>query len=155
MLNQRYRPVVHAVPAIALIWLLAGAGYRVAQSTQVTPDRVLAYEQSVNFAALTGTARADAILKLEGMITFLSLNERQQVWPDIITRWFAPMTDAERTQFLTATALPGFKQTPNPLDLMPPDQRQQALDEALKKLQAARAQMLTEPATNPPAAAPQ
>ena len=155
MLNQRYRPVVYAGPAIAVIWLLAGAGYRVAQSTQVTPDRVLAYEQSVNFAALTGTARADAILKLEGMITFLSLNERQQVWPDIITRWFAPMTEAERTQFLAATALPGFKQTPNPLDLMPPDQRQQALDEALKKLQAARAQMLTEPATNPPAAAPQ
>ena len=152
MFNQRYRPVAYAVPAIALIWLLAGAGYRVAQSTQVTPDRVLAYGQSFNLASLTGPARADAIRKLETMITFLSLTERQQIWPDVITRWFVPMTEAERTQFLTATALPGFKQTPNPLDLLPPDQRQQALDDALKKMQAARAQMLSEPASPPPAA---
>jgi len=155
MSNQRYRPVIQAVAAIAGVWLLAGAGYRLAQRFEITTDQVLAYEQSVDFSALSGADRAAALRKLEGMIGVLSLVERQQVWSDVMAHWFAAMTEAERAQFLATTALPGFKQTPNPLDLMPPDQRQQALDEALKKLQAARAQMLTEPATNPPAAAPQ
>ena len=67
------------------------------------------------------------------------------MWPEIQSRWVAGMTDAEQTQFLAATTLPGFKPALNPFDLLPADRRQQAVDEALKKLRDARAQSLSGP----------
>ena len=142
MSNLRYRPIVYAAGAIVAIWLLAGAGFRRALNSRITPDQVQDYEQSVAFPGLAGPDRAAALHRLATLVSALSLDERQQVWPDIVTRWYAAMTADERSQFLAATALPGFDQTPNPLDLLPPAQRQQAIDEALQRLRAERNQSL-------------
>ena len=140
MISQRYRPVVYAVPAIFSIWLLAAVGYRMAASLKWSPDKVGAYAESVDFARLTGPGRDLAIRQLEGMIGDLSLEEREQVWPPILNRWIAGMSPREKSQFLEATALPGFKQTPGAFDQLPPEQRQRAMDERLEQLRAARAQ---------------
>lgn len=145
MFNQRYLPVVQAVAAIAGIWLLAGVGYRLAQRAEITADQVQSYVQTVDLSGLTGADRAAAIQKLETLFNALSLADHQQVWPEIQSRWVAGMTDAEQTQFLAATTLPGFKPALNPFDLLPADRRQQAVDEALKKLRDARAQSLSGP----------
>jgi len=42
MLSQRQRPVLVAVAALALIWVAAIAGYKIAQNIKVTPDKVRA-----------------------------------------------------------------------------------------------------------------
>jgi len=139
VISQRYRPVVFAVPAIFIIWLLAVAGYRLAASLKWSPDKVGVYTASVDIARLTGSGRDRAIRQLEGMIDDLSLEEREQVWPPILKRWVAAMTQREKSQFLAATALPGFKQTPGAFDQLPPEQRQRAMDERLEQLREARA----------------
>ena len=139
MISQRYRPVVYAVPAIFVIWLVAAGGYNLAASLKWSPDKVVAYAGSVDLARLTGAVREQAIRRLEGMIDDLSLEEREQVWPPILNRWVAAMTPREKTRFLEATALPGFKQTPGAFDRLPPEQRQQAIDERLEQLREARA----------------
>ena len=139
MISQRYRPVIYAVPAIFVIWLLAVAGYHLAASLKWAPDKVGAYAESVDLARLTGSDRDHAIRQLEGMIEDLSLEDREQVWPPIWNRWVAAMTPRETSLFLDATALPGFKQTPGAFDQLPPEQRQQAIDERLEKLRKARA----------------
>ena len=145
MLSQRHRPIVYALIALVVIWVLAVAGYRVEDKSKMTADMVITYVESLDFASVTGTERSGAITQLETMFKGLSLDERQQVWPEIVSRWFAAMTEPERAQFLAATAAPGFKQKINPLDLLPADQRQQAIADRLKALEAARAQSLAEP----------
>ena len=143
MISQRYRPVVYAVPAIFVIWLLAVAGYRLAGSLKWSPDKVVAYADSVDLARLTGSVREQAIRRLEGMIDDLSLEEREQVWPPILNRWVGAMTQREKSQFLDATALPDFKQIPSAFDQLPPEQRQKAMDARLEELREARARDAT------------
>ncbi len=130
---------------MAGVWLLAGAGYRLAQRSEVTADQVLAYAQSVDLAGLAGPGRAAAILKFEAMFNVLSLDERQQVWPEIISGWFPSLTEAERTQLLKAASLPGFNPVPNAFDLLPPERRQKAIEDTLSKLRGVRNQSLSGP----------
>ena len=143
MISQRYRPVVYAVPAIFIIWLLAVAGYHLATGLKWSPDKVVAYAGSVDLARLTGAVREQAIRRLEGMIDDLSLEEREQVWPPILNRWVGAMTQREKSQFLDATALPDFKQIPSAFDQLPPEQRQKAMDARLEELREARARDAT------------
>jgi len=146
--------VLFAMPAILIIWLLAMAGYRVAGSFEITVDKVVAYDASVDVSRLTGADRTNAFQKLTVLLNSLALADRQQLWPQIIPRWLAAMNDGEKAQFLTATALPGFKQQLDPIDQLPPERRQQALDERLNRLRELRARETSGPvpattSTNP------
>ena len=143
MISQRYRPVVYAVPAIFVIWLVAAGGYNLAASLKWSPDKVGAYVASVDLAHLTGSGRDRSIRQLQGMIDDLSLEDREQVWPPIWNRWVATMTPREKSQFLDATALPDFKQIPSAFDQLPPEQRQKAMDARLEELREARARDAT------------
>jgi hypothetical protein len=135
MLTQRNRPIVYAVAAIAGIWLLAVAGYQLALSFKMTVDKVRAYEESVDFSRLTGAARENALRKLEAMLNALTLEERNQVWGEIMKRWFAAMTEAEKEAFLEATLPTNFNQTIAAFEQMPADRQKKTIDNALKNLQ--------------------
>ena len=141
MLTPRHRPIVYAVAALAGIWVLAFGGYHLALSLKMTADKVRAYEDSVDFAHLTGTARDQALHKLEGMLNALALEERRQVWGDIMQRWFAAMTEAEKGAFLEATLPTNFKQSLNAFEQLPPDRRQKTIDNALKNLREQEASL--------------
>jgi hypothetical protein len=135
MLTQRNRPIVFALAAIVGIWLLAVAGYQLALSFKMTADKVRAYEESVDFSKLTGADRENALRKLEAMLNALTLEERNKVWGDIMKRWFAAMTEAEKEAFLEATLPTNFKQTITAFENMPPERKQRTIDNALKNLQ--------------------
>src|ERR1700744_4205230 len=109
MLSQRNRPIVYSVVAVVAIWLLAAAGYQIAKNSKMTADKVLAYEQSLDFASLTGADRERAMHKLEDMLNALTLEERRRVWNEIMRHWFAAMTEEEKGQFIEATMPTGFK----------------------------------------------
>ena len=121
-----------------------------AQRSEVTPDQVLAYAQSVDVASLNRSGRAAAILKFEAMFNILSLDERQQVWPEIMSGWFPFLNEAERAPVLKAASLPGFNPVPNAFDLLPPDRRQKAMDDTLNKLRDVRNQSMSGPNSAPP-----
>ena len=127
--------------AIVGIWLLAMAGYQIAKNSKMTAEKVLAYEQSVDFASLTGADRDRALHKLEDMLNALTLEERRRVWGEVMSRWFAAMTETEKGQFLEATMPTGFKLMLNAFEQLPPDRRQKTIDTTLKNLREARDQL--------------
>ena len=139
MLNQRQRPVFLAVAILAVIWIIAFAGYTIAKNAKVTTEKVRAYTQSVDFNRLSATDRAQAIKKLAAMLNALSLEERQSLQLDQTAyRWFEQMTEAEKGEFLEATVPTGFKQMLGAFEEMPVDKRQRFVNQAVKQMKESR-----------------
>lgn len=142
MLSSRQRPIVFAVAAIAVIWLVAIAGYMIAKNAKVTADKVQTYVGSVDFSRLSAADRAKAIRKLADMLNALSLEERRRARLDRTTyRWFDEMTEQEKGEFIDATMPTGFKQMLASFEQMPEDRRRVVVDRALKQLKDAQDKM--------------
>ena len=138
MLNQRQRFLVWGALALLGIWLTAWAGQWYFDHIKMTADKVQAYMQSVDFAKLTGAARARAIKELEDKLNALSYEERQRLRAEhLINNWFAQMTEDEKAQFIEATMPTGFKQMLGAFEQLPEDQRHRVVDNALKNLRRA------------------
>jgi hypothetical protein len=139
MLSQRQRPIFLAVGTLVLIWLIAIAGYHVAQNLKVTPDKVRAYTASVDFSHLSAADRLAAIQRLADMLDALSLDERQSLRYDrTYYKWFEQMTEQEKSAFLAATLPTGFKQMIGAFENLPPDKRKRAVDQAVKQMKDER-----------------
>jgi uncharacterized membrane protein len=142
MLSQRQRPIFLAVAILAVIWIVAVAGYTIAKNAKVTPEKVRAYTQSADFGHLSAADRAKAIKKLADMLNALSLEERQSLQLDRTAyRWFEQMTEEEKGEFLEATMPTGFKQMLAAFEEMPEDKRRRTVDQALKQMKDAREKM--------------
>jgi hypothetical protein len=142
MLTARQRPILVAAAALAVIWILALGGYAIAKHAKVTPEKVRAYVESVDFGHLSAAERAKALKKLAAMLNALSLEERRSLRLDSAAyRWFEQMTEDEKGEFLEATMPTGFKQMLNAFEEMPEDKRQRFVDQAVKQMKEARAKM--------------
>jgi hypothetical protein len=142
MISQRQRPLLIAFAALVLIWIVAFAGYRIAQNAKVTPDKVRAYTATLDFSRLTAAERAAAIQKLAAMLNALTLDERQGLRLDHSAyNWFAQMTEEEKSAFLQATMPTGFKQMIGAFENLPPDKRQRAVRQAIKQMKDEREKM--------------
>ena len=142
MFSQRQRPIFLAAAALVLIWVVAWAGYRIAQSAKVTPDRVRAYTASLDFSHLSAAQRAAAIQKLAAMLNALTLEERRALQMDRTAyQWFAQMNESEKGTFLEATMPTGFKQTITAFESLPPDKRQRVVNQSIKQMKEARDKM--------------
>ena len=151
MLTPRQKPVVWAIAALAMIWLVAGVAYTVIKNAKVTPEKVRAYVETTDFGKLTGADRAAALRKLAAMLNRLSLEERRNLRLDRSAyRWFEQMTEEEKGEFLEATMPTGFKQMINAFEEMPEDRRRRTVDQAVKSLKDAREKMATDGQMPPP-----
>ncbi len=133
--------MVYAGAAIVVIWLLAVAGYQLALHLKLTAEKVRAYEESVDLSRLSGADRERALHKLEAMLNGLTLEERRQVWGEVLARWFAAMTEAEKGEFLEATMPTGFKQMIGAFEALPAERRQKTIESTLKNLRDSQTQM--------------
>jgi hypothetical protein len=151
MISQRKLPVLLAAAALVVIWLLAMAGYQITQKIKVTPDKVRAYTASLDFSHLSAADRAAAIQKLAAMLNALTLDERQSLRLDHTAyRWFQQMTEAEKSDFLTATMPTGFKQMIGAFETLPPDKRKRVVDQAVKQMKDEREKMAATGQLPPP-----
>jgi len=142
MFNQRQRPIFIAVAALVLIWLVAIAGYKIAQNIKVTPDKVRAYTASVDFSHLSASERDAAIQRLADMLNALTLEERQSLRFDhTYYKWFEEMTEAEKGKFLAATMPTGFKQMISAFQDLPADKRQKVVSQSIKQMKDQRDKM--------------
>ena len=117
------------------LWIIALTGYTIAKNRQVTVERVRAYVDSVNLAALSGSERAAAIKRLEEMLNGLSPEERQKARLERLSiAWLKLMTEEEKTQFIEATMPTGFKQMLTAFEQLPEDKRRKTIDDSLKRL---------------------
>jgi hypothetical protein len=151
MLTPRQRPILLAVAALVVIWVVAIAGYEIAKHAKVTPEKVRAYAESVDFGRLSAAERAAALDKLAAMLNALSLQERQKLRLDRTAyQWFEKMTEAEKSKFLEATMPTGFKQMLAAFEEMPADKRQRVVDQAVKQIKAAEDQLAAGGSVPPP-----
>jgi hypothetical protein len=148
MFSLRQRPILLALAALALIWVVAIAGYKIAQNAKVTPEKVRAYAESVDFSHLSAAERAAAIQKLAAMLNALSLEERRKLRLERLA-WFEKMTEAEKGEFLEATLPTGFKQMLAAFEDMPADKRQRVVDQAVKQMKDAQQKLATDGQASP------
>ena len=142
MFSPRLRPIVLAVATLAVIWVVAIAGYEIAKNAKVTPEKVRAYVAAVDFSHLSAAEREAALQKLAAMLNALSLQERQGLRLDHTAyKWFEQMTEAEKSEFLEATMPTGFKQMIGAFEDMPADKRKRVVDQAVKQMKDAREKM--------------
>ena len=120
----------------------------------MTAEKVQAYMQSVDFASLTGDARANAIKDLEDKLNALSYEERQRLrLQHLIDTWFNEMTEEEKSQFVEATMPTGFKQMISAFEQLPDDKRRRLIDNTMNNLRNAneRPMRSQQNSTNAPA----
>ena len=142
MQTQRWRPVLLSASAVLVIWLVAIIGYQIAKNSRMTADKVKAYLESEDLAKLSGDARAGAIRKLADMLNALSMDERRKARVERLAgKWLQEMTDEEKGAFIDATMPTGFKQMIDAFEKLPDDKRHKAIDDALRQLRQAQAQM--------------
>lgn len=139
VVQPRWRPVLYAALAIALIWGLAMAGYTIARNSKMTAEKVQAYAESVNLAKLSGEARARAIRELAAKINALTYEERRRARLDRAA-WdlFEAMTEEEKAEFVELTLPTGFKQMLTAFEELSEERRRKAIDDALRRLHEAR-----------------
>jgi hypothetical protein len=139
MLSQRWRPVIITGGAICAIWLVAVAGYRIAENRKITAEKVQAYAASVDISKLSAAERAKALRELAEKLNALSLEERRKARVDRTARdWFERMTEEEKAGFIEATMPTGFKQMLTGFEQMPEEKRRESIDQALSRLRRAR-----------------
>jgi uncharacterized membrane protein len=151
MISPRQRPILLAAVALVVIWAAAMTGYEIAKHAKVTPEKVRAYTESVDFSHLSAAERAAAIQKLAAMLNALSLEERQSLRQDRTAyKWFEKMTEDEKGEFLEATMPTGFKQMIGAFEDMPPDKRKRVVDQAIKQMKDQREKMAASGQLPPP-----
>jgi len=142
MLTQRWRPFLLSALAVAAIWAVTIIGYGIARNSRVTAEKVKAYADSIDLSKLSGAARAQALRRLAEMINALPYDERQRArFERTSRRWFEQMTEEEKGAFIDATMPTGFKQMLNAFEQMPEDKRARAINDAVRRLKEAQAQM--------------
>lgn len=138
-MGRQRRFIFCAAAAIVGIWLLAMAGHWYFEGLKMTADKVRAYMESVDFAHLTGEARARALRDLEDKLNALSYEERQRLrMQHMVDAWFKEMTEQEKMQFVEATLPTGMKQMLTAFEQLPEDKRRRLVDNTLNNLRNAK-----------------
>src|SRR5690349_15157180 len=132
MSQHTRRPILIALGALALVWLLAWSGYVIARHARMTAEKVRQYQHSLDLARLTPAERLKFLKGLAERLNALSPEERQN-W-HLNLDWFRQLTDEEKAYFLDAF-LPGEMQTAlRMFERWPKERQQQEIDHALKAL---------------------
>jgi hypothetical protein len=139
MVAQRRKPLLIAVIAVAVVWILACAGYMVADHFKVTPEKVSDYLRLHRLQTLSGAEREKALRELARQLNSLSAEDRRKARLDREwDSWFQNMTEAEKSRFIEDTMPSGFKQMLNAFEQLPEDKRRKAVDDALKNMRKTR-----------------
>lgn len=135
MWDHRRRPVLYAALALTVVWLVALCGFLLARHSKVTAEKVAQDPRTEDLSRLSADARAKALRDLARQMNALSLEERRRARLDgEWERWFGQMTDAEKSALIEATLPSGFKQMITSFEQLPDDQRQRAIEDAIRQL---------------------
>lgn len=150
--NPRQRAILFGLLTVAIVWVLAWGGYRLASGAKMTPEKFAAHLQELDLSALNARDRARALRDLADQLNRLDREDRRRVrLGRELDEIFGQMTEEERGQFLEATLPTGFKQALASFEELPEDRRHLAITNALERLRRARDEELPPgSATNQP-----
>jgi hypothetical protein len=132
--RHKRRPVLKAICAIAIAWVLAWSGYIISKHSKMTADKVKQYQNSIDLSRLSAADRLKALKALAEKLNALSPEERQLWRLDL--DWFRQLTDEEKAYFIDAF-LPGeMRLALKMFEKWPKDRQQREIDDALRDLRA-------------------
>ena len=138
-MNPRHKPLAIAAAVLVAVWAVAMAGYVIAKNSKVTGQKVRAYLANTDLSKLKDKDRAKALKRLADYLNQLPVDERRTTRMDREwEKWFKEMNDQEKGDFLEATMPTGVKQMLTAFEQLPPDKRQRAVQESVKRLREAR-----------------
>jgi hypothetical protein len=133
-MSHQQRPVLIAIGAIALAWLLAWSGYVIFRHSKMTADKVNQYQRSMDLTRLSAADRLKALKGLVERLNALSPEERHKWNLDI--DWFRQLTDEEKSYFIDAFMPGEMKMALQMFEQWPKARQQEEIDRAMKELQA-------------------
>jgi len=132
MSNRRKRPLLIAIVAIAVVWLLAYSGFVLSNRSKMTAEKVRAYQSSLDFTRLSADERMKALRALAEKLNALSPDERQRWRLDL--EWFRQLSDEEKACFIEAF-MPGEMQSAlRMFEQWPKERQQHEIDNAFREL---------------------
>ncbi len=138
-MNPRQKPLAIAAAVLVGVWALAYGGYVIAKNARVTGEKVRAYLAKTDLAKLKDRDRAKALKQLADYMNQLPVDERRTTRMDREwEKWFKEMNDQEKGDFIEATMPTGVKQMLTAFEQLPPDKRQKAVADSVKRLREAR-----------------
>lgn len=121
------------------VWALAMTGYVIAKNAKVTGEKVRAYLSNTDISKLNDKDRAKALKKLADYMNQLPVDERRTTRMDREWEtWFKAMNDQEKGDFIESTMPTGVKQMLTAFEQLPPEKRQKAITDSVKRLREAR-----------------
>lgn len=138
-MNPRHRPLATAAGVLVAVWVVAMTGFVIAKNAKVTGEKVRAYLADTDLAKLQGAERAKALKRLADYMNQLPADERRTTRMDREwEKWFKAMTDQEKGDLIEATMPSGVTQMLTAFEQLPPDKRQKAVQDSLRRLREAR-----------------
>ena len=138
-MNPRHKPIAIAAGVLMAVWALAMAGYVIARNAKVTGEKVRAYLANTDISKLKESDRAKALKKLADYMNQLPADERRSTRMDREwEKWFKQMNDQEKGNLIEATMPTGVTQMLTAFEQLPPEKRQKAVADSLKRLREAR-----------------
>lgn len=138
-MNPRHKPLAIAAGVLVAVWLLAMTGYVIAKNAKVTGEKVRAYLAHTDLSKLNAKDRAKALKQLADYMNQLPPDERRTTRMDREwASWFKQMNDQEKGDLIEATMPSGVIQMLTAFEQLPPEKRQKAVDESVKRLREAR-----------------
>lgn len=138
-MNPRHKPLVTAAIVLGAVWVVAMTGYFIAKNAKVTGEKVRAYLADTDISKLNEKDRAKALKKLADYMNQLPADERRTTRMDREwEKWFKTMNDQEKGDLIEATMPTGVTQMLTAFEQLPPEKRQRAVQESLKRLRDAR-----------------
>jgi hypothetical protein len=139
MPNQQRKTLVLAGLGLLAVWLVCGAGWFVSHRAKATAGKVAAYLHANDLAKMSTQDRAQSLRDLSAQMSALPVEERRRVRMDEgLEKWFAAMSEQEKSVFLEATMPGGLKQMLASFEQLPEDKRRKAVTDALRELRKAR-----------------
>ncbi len=133
-MSRQQRPILIAIGALVLAWLLAWSGYVICRHSKMTAEKVRQYQRSMDLAHVSAADRLKALKGLAERLNALSPEERHKWQLDL--DWFRQLTEEEKVFFIDAF-LPGEMQLALKMfEKWPKERQQQEIDSALKDLRA-------------------
>jgi hypothetical protein len=138
-MNPRHKPIAVAVGVLVGVWALAMTGYVIAKNAKVTGEKVRAYLANTDISKLNDKDRAKALKQLADQMNQLPADERRLTRMDREwEKWFKTMNDQEKGDLIEATMPTGVTQMLTAFEQLPPEKRQKAVQDSLKRLREAR-----------------
>jgi len=140
--SSRYRIFLWAGIGLVILWAAVIAGYKVAEARRPTPEKVEAYVLSLDLKGLSPQERRAALDRLARMLNSLDAEARRRArlgsrWEDL----FNQMSDEEKLWFVEATLPSGVRQMLDAFEALPEDRRERAINDSLRRLREARAEI--------------